>query len=170
MSGLIAAGFDDPHTAFLARAALARLQSELPLPGHDLALVTWAEGGEIALQEAIDLSGEQKMHATFWKTLVNLLLAPGPSTGVGGDAASAKLAAIGIDETFRSRFAESVQAETSGLLVLVTRPVVRDQVLGVLRGFQGETLLTKLTGDDREDWLRSMLGTEQMQARSKPTR
>ena len=42
VSDLIVAEFDDAHTAFLARAALARLQRELPLPGHDVAVVTRA--------------------------------------------------------------------------------------------------------------------------------
>ena len=163
MGDLVAAGFDDAHTAFLARAALARLQNELPLPGHDLALVTWAEGGEIALQEAIDLGGDRKMHPTFWKTLVNLLLAPGPSTGTGGDPTSAKLAAIGIDATFRSHLVEQVRAETATLLVLVSGPATRDKVLGVLRGFQGEIMRTELTGDDREAWRRTMSGIEQME-------
>jgi uncharacterized membrane protein len=166
MNHLIIAGFDDAHTAFLARAALARLQRELSLPGHDLAVVTREEGGEIALQEALGLSGEREMHETFWKTLVNLLLSPCPptaSTGTGDDAASAKLAAIGIDATFRAHLAEQVRAETSALLVLVTRPATRDRVLGVLRGFQGEIMRTELMGDDREMWLRSMLGTEQME-------
>jgi uncharacterized membrane protein len=162
MSDLIVAGFDDAHTAFLARAALARLQSELSLPGHDLAVVTRDEGGKIALQEAIGLSGEREMRPTFWKTLVNLTLAPGPSTGAGDDATSAKLAEIGIDTIFRSHFAEQVRAETSAILVLSTGPVTRDKVLGVLRGFQGEIMRTELTGDDREAWRRTLLGTEKM--------
>ena len=163
MSDLIVAGFDDAHTAFLARAALARLQSELPLPGHDLALVTWAEGGEIALQEAVDLSDERKMHPTFWKRLVNLLLAPSPSTGTGDDPPSAKLAAIGIDAAFRNDFTEQVRAESSALLVLSTGPVTRDRVLGVLRGFQGEITRTELIGDDREMWRRTLLDAKQME-------
>jgi uncharacterized membrane protein len=163
MSELIAAGFDDAHTAFLARAALARLQSELSLPGRNLALVTWAEGGEIALQEAIELSGEGMMHPTFWKTLVNLLLAPGPSTGTGGDPTSPELAAIGIDATFRSHLVEQVRAETATLLVLVTGPVMRDRVLGVLRGFQGEIMVTGMTGDDPEVWRRTLLGARKME-------
>ena len=72
MSDLIVAGFGDAHTAFLARAALARLQGELSLPGHDLALMTREAGGEIALQEAIGLGGERETPPTFWKTLVSL--------------------------------------------------------------------------------------------------
>jgi uncharacterized membrane protein len=164
MSNLIVARFDDAHTAFLARAALARLQRELSLPGHNLAVVTRDEGGEIALQEAIGFSGEREPRPTYWEALVSLLFAPGRSTGVGGDATSAKLAAIGIDATFRSHLVEQVRAETSALFVLVTGSAIRDKVLGVLRGFRGETMLTELTGDDREVWRRALLGTMQTEA------
>jgi uncharacterized membrane protein len=85
------------------------------------------------------------------------------STDVGGDATSAELAKIGIDAVFRSRLAEQVRAETSALFVLIARPAIRDKVLGVLRGFQGEIMLTELTGDDREVWRRALLGTKQME-------
>jgi uncharacterized membrane protein len=101
------------------------------------------------------------MPPTYWRTLLSLLFAPGSLTGAGGGATSAELAAIGIDATFRSRFAEQVRAETAALFVLITRPAIRDKVLGVLRGFQGEIMLTELTGDDREVWRRALLGTEQ---------
>lgn len=161
MSDLIVAGFDDVHTAFLARAALARLQSELSLLGHDIAVMTREADGQTTLQEAIDISGEQEMQPTYWKTLVSLLFASGPSTDAGGNTTSAKLAAIGIDETFRSRFAKQIRAETSAILVLVSGPVIRDQVLGVLRGFQGEIMRTELTGDGREVWRRALLDAKQ---------
>jgi len=129
--------------------------------GHDLAVVTREAGGEIDLQEAIGLSGEREMPPTYWRTLLSLLFAPGSSTGAGGGATSAKLAAIGIDAAFRMHFAEQVRAETSALFVLITRPAIRDRVLGVLCGFQGDTMLTELTGDDREVWRRTLLGTKQ---------
>jgi len=161
MSNLIVARFDDAHTAFLARAALARLQGELSLPGRDLAVVTREAGGEMALQEAIGLSGERELRPTYWETLVSLLFAPGPSTGVGGDATSAELAKIGVDAAFRNRLAEQVRAETSALLVLITRPAIREKVVGVLRGFHGEIMRTELTGEDREVWRRALLGTMQ---------
>ena len=157
MSNLIAARFDDAHTAFLARAALARLQKELSLPGHDLAVVTREEGGEVALQEAIGFSGKRELRPTYWETLIGLLFAPGPSTGAGGEATSAKLAAIGIDATFRAHLAEQVRAETSTLLVLVTEPAKREKVLGVLHGFRGKIMRTELAGDDREVWRRALL-------------
>jgi uncharacterized membrane protein len=83
-------------------------------------------GGEIALHEAIGLSGEREMPPTYRRTLLTLLFAPGSLTGAGGGVTSAELAKIGIDATFRSRFAEQVRAETSALFVLITRPAIRD--------------------------------------------
>ncbi len=123
--------------------------------------MTREEGGEIALQEAIGLGAESELRPTYWETLVSLLFPSEPSTGVGGDAISAKLAAIGIDTTFRAHLAEQVRAETSALLVLVTVPATRDKVLGVLRGFQDEITRTELIGDDREMWRRTLLDAKQ---------
>lgn len=162
MSDLIAAVFDDAHTAFLARAALARLQTELSLPGHDLAVVTREKGGEIVLQEATVLNDDREMQPTCWKTLVSLLFAPNHSAGEGRDPASEKLAVLGIDATFRSRLAGQIQADTSALFARVTGPTMRDRVIGMLRGFQGEIMLTGLAGDECEACLSSILGTEPM--------
>ena len=161
MSDLIVSGFDDAHTAFLSRAALARMQSELSLSGNDFALITWAEGGEVALQEAIDLNAEREVRSTFWEVLVSLLLAPTPSTETDCDPTSSKLAAIGIDSTFRGHLVKQVRTETATLLVLAHGSHMRDQVLGVLRGFQGEVMATELTGDDRETWRNTLLSIQQ---------
>ena len=136
MSELIIAGFEDVHSALLAHATLARLRAKLSLAEADLAVISRGSGREVTLQEAIDLGAESVEHETFWKTLVNLLFAPVPSTGTGGDTASVKLAAIGIDATFKRQVAQELRPGTAALLVLVKGPVMRDGVVGVLRGFQ----------------------------------
>ena len=53
----------------------------------------------------------------------------------------------------------------SPLRFFVGRPVcsMRDKVLGVLHGFQGKIMLSELTGDDREVWRRTLLGTRQLE-------
>ena len=163
MSDLIVAGFDGAHTAFLARAALARMQNELSLLGEDLAVVTRDAGGDITIQETTGLSGEREMHPTYWRTLLSLLFGPPSPTGVGGEATSASLTAIGIDAAFRTRLAKQLRPETSALLVLVNRPAIRDKVLGVLHGFQGEIMRTELTGDDPEVWQRTLIDAGQME-------
>ena len=40
---------------------------------------------------------------------------------------------------------------------------MRDKVLGVLHGFQGEIIRAELTGDDREVWRRTLIGNEQFE-------
>ena len=146
VSNLIVARFDDAHTAFLARAALARLQKELPLHGQDFAVVTREQGGVIVLQKPVMLGAEQETHPTFWETLVGVLFGPERSAGANDDSKAADLAAIGIDATFGSHFVEQLGAESSALLVLSTGPVTREKVFGVLRGFQGEVVQTELKG------------------------
>ena len=62
VSELIVAGFDDAHTAFLARAALARLQKKLSLPGHDLAVITRECENDVILQQVINLGDRMGSH------------------------------------------------------------------------------------------------------------
>ena len=77
-----------------------------------------------------------------------------------GDATSAKLDTIGMDAAFKRRLVEQIQAEISALLVLVTRPAVRDQILAVLHDFQGEIMVAKLLGDDQGAWRCAPLGVK----------
>lgn len=145
MNELIVAGFDDAHTAFLARAALARLQETLCLPGHDVVTVTRSDGGRAAVQEIFSLSGNEETHMTFWKTLVPLFFAPEPPADKVDDALSAQLAAVGIDSTSRHRVVQEVGQCNSALLVMAREPAMRDHVLGVLRGFRAEIAQVRLT-------------------------
>ena len=150
VSNLIVARFDDAHSAFLARAALARMQKEFSLPGRNLAVVTREAGEEIALQESVGLTADSEMHATYWRRLLSLLLVPPSSTAADTEAAMEKLEAMGIDAAFRSHLSEEIRAGTSALFVLVTEPTMRDKVLGLLRGFQGQIMQAELASDDRK--------------------
>ncbi|MGB6850044.1 MAG: DUF1269 domain-containing protein [Thermoanaerobaculia bacterium] len=155
---MIVAGFADGHTAFLARAALARLQSKLSLPASDLAVITRAIDDYVSLQQIIDLGDETESHEMFWRALVNLLFAGDDSTDTFGEHATARLAEIGIDTTFRRRVTKIIEPETAAVLVLVSEPSTRDGVLAVLRGSRGEIARTTLVGDDRETWERAVHG------------
>ena len=154
---MIVAGFADGHTAFLVRAALARLQRKLSLPASDLAVITRAKRNEVNLQQIIDLGDGAEAHEMFWRALVNLHFAVDDATDRVGMHAPARLAEIGIDTAFRHRVAEVVQPGTSALFVMVREPSTREGVLAVLRGFQGEIARTTLTGNDRDVWERAVL-------------
>jgi uncharacterized membrane protein len=73
MRDLLVAGFDDTHTAFLAAAALSRMQNEFALSGHDMAVVCRQENGEVSVREAVDITSGAEHHKAFWQTLTRLL-------------------------------------------------------------------------------------------------
>ena len=160
MTELIIAVFDRAQTSYLARAALGRMQSDLALRDEDLVVVTRDEVGKVILCEphGVRDAGAQEMHETFWNTLVSLLVTPRTSARADRKAASAKLAAIGIDATCNLCFDQHFQAGSSALFVLIDGPTMRDQVVGVLNGFSGKVMQNALKSDDRENWLRVMSG------------
>jgi uncharacterized membrane protein len=160
VSELIVAGFDDIQTAFLARAGLARLQKDLPLSGHDVAVVSREEDGRLTVREAINLNGEEATLHSFWRSLVTQLFFHSQPKGKDlADIHSAKLASIGIDDSFVANIENVFPYGASAVLVLASVPA-RDQVLGVLRGFQGRISRTTLKGDDRKVWRCALLGTQ----------
>jgi uncharacterized membrane protein len=139
------AGFNDLHTAFLARATLARLQKELRLTGHDLSIITRGENREVEVAMAMTSGSDTETDQAFWKTLVTLIFTPEPSTDSDSDTGSAKLAAIGIDPAYRSRIDKQVRPDTAALLVQVRGHAMRDKVLGVLQGCNGSILQVPFT-------------------------
>jgi len=160
MTELIVAIFDRAQTAYLARAALGRLQSQLALQEEDLVVVTRDKVGRVILSESLGVhdAPAQQVHETFWNTLVPLLAKPPTSARADRKAALVKLAAIGIDVKCGRCFDQQFRAGSSVLLVLIDRPTMRDQVVGVLKGFSGKVVRNTLNGDDRKDWLRVLSG------------
>jgi uncharacterized membrane protein len=158
MSELVVAGFEDAHTAFLAGAALARMQKDLALNRQDVAVVTREESGAVSVREAVEIASAPAQHKAFWQTLVGLLLpAPGPEGEDDAAEASARLASIGVDETFASCVAKTVRPDTSAVMVLATSDA-RDRVIGILRGFKARIARGRLVGEDQEQWMEKLAG------------
>ena len=82
------------------RAALARLQKEIALNGHDVAVVSREKNGEVTIREAIDLNGKRVLHEAFWKTLAGRLFMAPPDGIDSGEPPLTGLASIGIDDRF----------------------------------------------------------------------
>jgi uncharacterized membrane protein len=155
---LVVAGFEDAHTAFLAGAALVRMQTDLALEKQDVAVVTREKNGAISVREAVEIVSGAEHHKAFWQTLVGLLLpASGPEASDGTAEASARLASIGIDETFTCRVAKTVRLGTSAVMVLASRDA-RDRVIGILRGFRAHIEKTPLLGEQRQQRLAQLSG------------
>jgi uncharacterized membrane protein len=158
MSDLVVIGFDDEHTAFEMRAALAKLQKEYLISMEDVVVVTKDEKGKVKLHQAVNLTAAGAMGGTFWGMLIGLIfLNPllGAAVGAGAGAISGKLSDIGIDDKFMRELGETITAGSSALFVLV-RKATPDKVLAELKGFRGKVLKTSLT-EDKEEKLREVL-------------
>ncbi len=141
------AGFDNSQTAFLSRAALARLQKELGLTAQDMAIVTRDADGEVAVQQVVNLGDRSEKSATLWEALAHLFFASEASTDPVSDIALAQFGIGGIDRALTHRTAEQFRSRESAILVLVSSLPVREQVLGVLNGFHGETVRMPLPNE-----------------------
>jgi uncharacterized membrane protein len=158
MSDLVVIGFEDEHTAFEMRAALAKLQKEYLIEMEDVVVVTKDEKGKVKLHQAVNLTAAGAVGGTFWGMLIGLIfLNPlvGAAIGAGAGALSGKLRDIGISDSFMKELGETLTAGTSALFVLV-RKVTPDKVLEKLKGFKGKVLKTSLT-KDKEEELREIL-------------
>jgi uncharacterized membrane protein len=155
MSELIVAGFNDGHTAYLVRGALARMQDEIQIEGHGVAVVHRLEAGTVAIREAIDLSSEGELNQAFWKTLMGLVFSSS-GTDKARDVPE-RLAAIGIDATFLANISWRVRPGTLAVAVIAGE-AARDRVIGILQGFRAEITRTRLIGDDRKQWMDRLSG------------
>ncbi len=158
MSDLIVIGFDDEHTAFEMRAALAKLQKEYLISMEDVVVVTKDEKGKVKLHQAVNLTAAGAMGGGFWGMLIGLIfLNPllGAAIGAGAGAISGKLSDIGIDDHFMKECSQAFTPGTSALFVLV-RKATPDKVLEELKHFKGKVLKTSLTADKEEE-LREVL-------------
>jgi uncharacterized membrane protein len=152
MSYMIAAGFHSAHAAYLVRAALARMQTDLSLSERDLVVLTRTNDGRAHICETVEIEDVYQPRETFWAVFVRLLLNAGSSL----NTPSAGLTAIGIDSTCRGHLKALIRENSSSILVLVDGRIMRDQVLGVLRGFHGTVFQIRLRGSDRAAWWRAL--------------
>ena len=158
MSDLVVIGFEDEHTAFEMRAALAKLQKEYLIEMEDVVVVTKDDKGKVKLHQAVNLTAAGAVGGTFWGMLIGLIfLNPlvGAAIGAGAGALSGKLRDIGISDNFMKELGETLTAGTSALFVLV-RKATPDKVLEQLKHFKGKVLQTSLT-KDKEEELRQVL-------------
>ena len=147
MSDLVVIGFENEHTAFEMRAALARLQKEYLIEMEDVVVVTKDDKGKVKLHQAVSLTAAGAVGGSFWGMLIGLIfLNPllGVAVGAGAGALSGKLSDIGINDTFMKELGETIHPGTSALFILV-RKVTPDKVQK-----------TSLTAD-KEEALREVL-------------
>jgi uncharacterized membrane protein len=158
MIDLVVIRFDDEHTAFEMRTALAKLQKVYLIEMEDVVVVIKNDKGKVKLHQAVNLTAASAVGGAFWGMLIGTIFfnpLVGAAVGAGAGALSGKLRDIGISDNFMKELAETLRNNTSALFVLV-RKVTPDKVLEALKGFEDKILKTSLTAD-REEELREVL-------------
>ncbi len=136
---LIAIGFGDTHTVFLARAALARLLKEdLGMATDDVAIVLRGGDGNVAVQQTLSRDNGGNESSTFWETSADLLFTPESPVGEVTEEALEKCAKVGIDPASANLIFNRLQLCKSALLVRAKGLARLEKVIGVLRGFSDE--------------------------------
>ena len=158
MSNLVVIGFDDEHTAFEKRAALAKMQKEYLIEMEDVVVVTKDEKDKVKLHQAVNLTAAGAAGGGFWGMLIGMIfLNPllGAAMGAGAGALSGKLRDIGISNNFMKELGETLTPGSSALFVLI-RKATPDKVLEQLKQFKGRVVQTSLTAE-KESELRAAL-------------
>ena len=158
MSNLVVIGFDDEHTAFEMRAALAKMQKEYLIEMEDVVVVTKDEKDKVKLHQAVNLTAAGAAGGGFWGMLIGMIfLNPllGAAVGAGAGALSGTLRDIGISNNFMKDLGETLTPGSSALFVLI-RKATPDKVLEQLKHFKGRVIQTSLTAD-KESELRAVL-------------
>jgi uncharacterized membrane protein len=158
MSNLVAITFDNEHTAFEMRAALAKMQREYLIEMEDLVVVTRDGQGKVDLHQVVNLTATGAVSGTFWGALIGLFFASpflGAAVGAGAGALTGKHSDYGISDSFMKELGESLKPGTSALFVLV-RNSQPDKVLEGLAGFKGNVIKSSLP-KEKEEKLRAAL-------------
>ena len=153
MSNLVVIGFEDEHTAFEMRAALAKMQKEYLIEMEDVVVVTKDEKDKVKLHQAVNLTASGAVGGGFWGMLIGMIfLNPllGAAVGAGAGAASGALSDIGISNDFMKELGDAFKPGTSALFVLVKK-ATPDKVLEQLKQFKGRVIQTSLKADEESE-------------------
>ena len=153
MSNLVVIGFDDEHTAFEMRAALAKMQKEYLIEMEDVVIVTKDEKEKVKLHHAVNLTAAGAAGGGFWGMLIGMIfLNPllGAAVGAGAGAISGALSDLGISNEFMKDLGETFKPGTSALFILVKK-ATPEKVLERLKHFKGKVIQTSLTADEESE-------------------
>jgi uncharacterized membrane protein len=137
LNELIVIGFDDTHTIFLVRAALARLQEGFGMATEDVAMVLRADDGSITVQQGLKRAADRNTSSTFWGTLADVLFAPESSGSSSARVMSEKRATVGMDTISTSCVVSQLTLCKTALLVRTRGLARRETVVGLFQGFKG---------------------------------
>lgn len=163
MSTLVVIGYDDQYKAEEVRLKLKKMQKDYLIDLEDAVVAVKDEKGKVKLHQAYNLTAAGAVSGGFWGTLIGLIfLSPlfGMAVGAAAGAVSGALADVGIDDKFMKELAETMNAGSSVLFVLV-RKATPDKVLEELKGTGGKVLKTSLSHSDEEKLQEALTAAKQ---------
>jgi uncharacterized membrane protein len=166
VSDLIVVSFKGEDTADQVLNKLTAMQKEHLVDLEDAVVAVRDRNGKVHIKQSVNLVAAGVAGGATWGGLMGMLvgilflnplagLATGLAVGAGAGALSGALADYGINDDFIKQMADSFEAGTSALFVLV-RKVNFDKVLPELKPFGGKVVKTSLT-NEQEDRLRKAL-------------
>jgi uncharacterized membrane protein len=144
MTELVIAGFGKLHTAYLARAALARLQEQFGIATVDMAMVLRGADGGVSVQQTLNRDARRNGSSAYWEILADLFIIPDLQADAATGATAEKCATIGVDPAFASSLSNQLRLCESVVLVRTRDLAQREKVVGLLQGFDGEVLRVPL--------------------------
>jgi uncharacterized membrane protein len=140
MAELVSVGFDNPQEADRVLTELVRLQREHLIDLEDAVVAIRQPDGRVNLKQSINMIGV------------------GAASGGLSGALSGSLVDYGIDDNFIRQVAETLQPNTSALLVLV-RKAQPEKVLADLSRFRGRVLRSSLSPEQEARLQAALSGT-----------
>jgi uncharacterized membrane protein len=152
VSELVVIGYKSKFAAEEVRLQLLKMQRDYLIDVEDAIVAVKESTGHIKLQQVHSPTAAGALGGSFWGLLVDaLFLSPwlGAAPRAATGALCGALAEVGIDATFMTALAETLQASASALCVLV-RQITPERELAELKSTGGKLLQTALRHENAE--------------------
>ena len=153
MGDLIAIGYADETTAYVAADEARRLSAGMMIKPDAIAVIARDKGGTYHVQTSHHPLGAGASWGMFWGFLFGMLFfipVIGVAVGAGLGAMLGKLAKTGIDKQFQNQVRDMLQPGTSALFLMLDK-VKPDEAVAAMSKFGGTVLKTSLSQEDEKE-------------------
>jgi uncharacterized membrane protein len=150
---LIAIGYPDETTAFVAADEARRLAADLIIQPDAIAVIARDKDGSYHVTTSHHPMTRGASWGLFWGFLFGLLFfipVFGMAVGAGLGALMGEVAKTSIDQQFQDQVRDMVQPGTSALFLMLEK-VTPDKAVAAMSKYGGTVLKTSLSEDDEKE-------------------
>ena len=158
MSDLLVIEFPSEEKAEGVREILLAMQQEYLIELGDAVIAVKEANGRLKLNQLFQPVTQDAASGKLWRSLIGLLFmipVAGAASSAAPGTAGRKLADLGIDDTFMTQAARTVQSGNAALFLLI-RKMTTDKVVAALRG-AGGTVMRSSFDETKEQALHAAL-------------